>query len=215
MPLYYRRRDTAGSVLKWRLKGLAGAYANIFRAESLDDDYMDPDYMRSSRYAFEMLEGAFRRNYSDEIGEKAALRVLRATSRTYILYKYSLRIGLLLCFTFLLTVHGVATATLLQTLLYLSTRPLAWFNRGRGARVAERVLQYRVDSPRGTPAVRRALRAEISSIPAQALYSWRWKEHLEELLPVEEDVREIALKLANQYEGSLRDLTETSWSLAR
>jgi hypothetical protein len=209
------RRAQANSVLERRLKGLAGAYANIFRAESFDDDYLDPDYMRSSRHAFEMLAGAFRRNYIDEIGEKAALRVLRATSRTYILHKYFLRIGLLVCFPVLLHVHGVSTATLLQTLLYLSARPLAWLNRGRGARVAERVLQYRIDSPRGTPAVRRALRAEISSIPAQALYSWRWKEHLEELLPVEEDVREIALKLANQYEGSLRELTETSWALAR
>ena len=209
------RRARTNLLIERRLQHLAGVYANIFRPERYDDDFTNPDYASSSRQTFGALSRSFRGNYVEEIGEKAAWRVLRAMSRPYMVYKYSLRVGLFACFAFLLHAHWITTATLLQTLLYLSTRPLAWLNRGQVARVTERVLQYRPDPRSGMPAIRRALRAELSSIPARALDSCRWKEHLEELLPVEEDVREIALKLAIQYEGSIASLVTTSRALAR
>lgn len=198
-----------------RLKSLADVYANLFRPELFEDDFLDAEYAMSPRQAFELLAGSFRRNYIEEIGERAALRVLQTLCRPYLVHKYGLRTVLLTCFCVLLYAHGPSTAVLLQTLVYLVTRPLAWTNRGRGARSAERVLRYHSDVTGGTRAIRRALHSERSHIPARALHSRQWRKHLEELLPVEEDVREIALKLSDQYEGSLAELTETSRALAR
>lgn len=209
------RRSRTNLATARRLKSLADVYANIFRPERYEEDFLDSDYALSPRQAFEVLSSAFRRNYIEEIGEKAALRVLRALCRPYLVYKYVLRASLLICFSVLVYAYGNATAVLLQATIYLSTRPLAWMNRGRGARSAERILQYRIELPGGTRTIRRALRAERAHIPAKALHSHRWKEYLEELLPIEEDIREIALKLSDQYEGSLQELTETSRSLAR
>lgn len=209
-----RRNRTSLGIMR-QTKRLADVYVNVFRPEHFEEDFMEPEYAMSSRQAFEILSGAVRRNYVEEIGERAALRVLRAASRPYMLSKYALRVGVLSCIPVLLYAHGVATAVLLQTVVYLSTRPLAWKNRGRGARVADRILQHRIDLHGRERAVGRALAAELSHIPAKALHSRHWRDHLEKLLPTEEDVREIALKLSDQYEGSLKDLTETSRSLAR
>jgi len=196
-------------------KRLARVYVNVFRPESYEEEFMEPEHTMNSRQACEMLSGAVRLNYVEEIGERATLRVLRAASRPYMLRKYALRVGVLSCIPVLVYVHGAVTAVLLQTVIYLSTRPFAWKNRGRGARVAERILRHRIDLHGRERAVGRALAAELSHIPAKALHSRQWRDHLEKLLPTEEDVREIAVKLSDQYEGSLQDLTETSRALAR
>jgi hypothetical protein len=209
------REEKARRAALRRLNTLARVYVNIFRPERFDEDLIEPEYAMTSRQAFELLSSAFRRNFVDELGEQASLRVLQAATRQYLLSKYILRVALLAVLPVLLYVHGLATGVLLQTLLYLSTRPLAWTNRGRGARIAEHILSYRQDqlgSPRGT---RRALRRELPSIPAKALTSQRWKAQLHALLPRDEAVREIALKLADQYDGDMRALLETSVELAR
>lgn len=207
-----RRTDLA---VARRLNALARVYANVFRPERYDEDFMELEYSMSSRQAFEILRSAFRRNYVEEIGEKASLRVLQSAMRPYLVHKYALRTGVLSCIPVLVYAHGVSTGILLQTVIYLSTRPLAWKNRGRGARLAEGILQHRREIPGGRRGLRRALHSELSHIPARALHSQRWREHLEALLPREEAVRDIAVKLADQYEGSLKELAETSRALAR
>lgn len=209
------REEQARRVTMRRLNTLAHVYVNIFRPERFEEETIEPEYAMTSRQAFELLSVAFRRNYVDELGEQASLRVLQAATREYLLSKYVLRIGLLSALPVLVYAHGVTGAVFLQLLLYLSTRPLAWTNRGRGARIAEHILSYRRDqigSPRGT---RRALRRELPYIPAKALTSQRWKEQLHALLPRDEAVREIALKLADQYDGNMSALLETSVELAR
>lgn len=209
------REEKARRAALRRLNTLAHVYVNIFRPERFDEDLIEPEYAMTSRQAFELLSSAFRRNFVEELGEQASLRVLLAATREYLLSKYILRIGLLSVLPVLVYAHGVTGAVLPQALLYLSTRPLAWTNRGRGARIAEHILSYRRDqlgSPRGA---RRALRRELPSIPAKALTSQRWREQLHELLPEDEAVREIALKLADQYDGDMGALLETSVELAR
>lgn len=197
-----------------RLNTLARAYVNIFRPEHFVGDMLEPEYSMSPRQAFDMISSSFRRNYVDEIGERASLRVLRAVSRPYLVQKYAIRTGLLSCIPVLVYAHGVLTATLAQSVLYLATRPLTWKNRGRGAGLAERFMRYRGDLEGRGAAVRRALRSELDHVPASALLSPRWREHLEPLLPTEEDVLEIGLKLADQYDGTIGELIETSRALA-
>jgi hypothetical protein len=201
------------NALDRRLAALGRVYASLFRVDHYDLDLLEPEWTVSAQQAREMLKSAFQRNFVEDLGHKASLRMLRELTRTFFVTRYALRSTLLLSLPVLVQVHGLRVGMAAQTLLYLSSRPLALINRGRGVRIAEQILHNAVRPSAGS--VRRVLGSALGSIPARALMSRRWADHLLPLLPKDETTREIVVKLADQYDGDIAALIETSRELAR
>lgn len=199
-----------------RIGALSRVYASLLRPELFHDDYYDFEHALSPKQAAKLIGGAFERNYVDELGPRAAAALLATTSRRYFATRHGLRALLVTTLPTLIVVHGLRTGLLLQTVLYLASRPLAWTNRGRGGRCADTIARsLPANNPATAARIRRTLARHLDSIPAGAVLSDRWGERIVELLPAEEASREIAVKLADQYQGSIEDLVETSRALAR
>lgn len=189
-------------------------YVSLLRPELFYADHYDFEQSMSVRQAEQLVNGSYARNFVEELGPRAAAAVLERFSRRYISTLIALRLLLAASLPVLVHVHGIGTAIALQSILYLGSRPLAWVNRRHGARCAETIA--RTWSGRvGIPHVQRTLSRHLSGIPANAIVSELWGKHIVDALPCEEDVREISLKLADQYAGSVADLIETSRALAR
>jgi len=201
--------------LERRIAALARVYTSVLRPERLEQSLFEPEYTMSPRQARDMLWHALRRSHVEEIGMTATARVVRAATRDYLVRRHALRALASGAGPLLLLAHGIRTGLLLWALVYLSTRPLAWMNRGRGARVAERILRRSHEPAAPVVRTRRALGRSLGSIPAGALCSALWGRDITAVLPDDEAVRDIAVKLADQYQGSVDDLLETSRALAR
>ena len=195
-----------------RITHLANVYTSVLRPEGLERNFFE-DSMHP-RQARELLHHAVGRSLVDELGPLAAARIVRAATNGYLLRRYALRMLVLTSLPTLVTIHGLRAGILLQGVVYLTTRPLTWLNRGRGSRIAERLMRHEPAAATGAAALRRALGRSLTSIPAAAVHSHRWGDAIVANLPPDEAVREIAIKLADQYHGSVDELVETSRALA-
>jgi len=202
--------------MTWRLRVLAGAHAGLLSLfyEDEEDQTDLLEYGLPSRRVQEILTRRFHDRYITDLGEEVSLAILRRAMRPYLVVKRSLRAALILGLLATPLLYGWIGGVLTQTAAYLVTRPLSWYNRGRGTRLSRVISGQDTGALLSDRRLRRALRARHASIPARTLRSEHWGMVLVSTLPVDEAVRDIASQLAEEYDGSVADLIETSRALA-
>lgn len=217
------RRETVETVhlsrrnsTRRRLAALGRVQAALLRPGMLDSRRDDVEDTISPKQAEQRIRRGYEQNFVDELGPDAAGALLGVMTVRYLAVHHALRLLVVAALPTLLWIHPVRTALALHVAAYLVTRPLAWLNRGRGARCAGAVIVVGAPAPLARPrAARRALARNLASIPAAAVASLRWGPHLTGLLDIDEGAHEIAVKLADQFDGTVADLIETSRALAR
>lgn len=118
--------------------------------------------------------------------------------------------------------YGVPKGFMLWLGVYMLTRPAVWFVRRSLLCLADAILRKQIltvgDSIYGrlvSRCFRYALLKNIKHIPAKSLTDDVYSKTSRSFLPVSAEVREIALKLADEFDGSLADLITSSTILSR
>lgn len=118
--------------------------------------------------------------------------------------------------------YGVLIGFIIWLGVYIATRPVIWFIRKSLLCLAESILRRQILTLGETVygrlvsrCFRYALLKNIKHIPAKSLINNIYSKTSMDFLPDNLEAREIALKLADQFDGSLADLITSSTILAQ
>ena len=121
-----------------------------------------------------------------------------------------------------ISTYGVPRGFALWLGVYIATSPVVFFIRKSLLCLAESIVRRQILTLGGTlygrlvaRCFRYALLKNIKHIPAKSLVDTIYSKTSIDFLPDNLEAREIALKLADQFDGSLADLIAASTILAR
>lgn len=186
--------------------------------ERADDMLMGHDHFDD---VLERLTGAYSA-YDRVLGVRAAEAALALYIRPLLLARIFVKV---LQITVLITgirVYGVMAGLACWLLVYILTRPVVWFVRRSLLCLSESITRRQIltlgENVYGRLMSRcshYSLLKNANSIPGKSLVNGVYSKTFVDFLPKNQEVREVALKLADQYEGSLADLVACSKILAQ
>ncbi len=210
------RRQPDRVALK-QLRWLTSAYTRVHHPDMVGSDWEEGDYLPLGHpaHTFDALDFSFTSRYAQPLGMCAAEQVLSRRTRGLRLRRLVRRWGLVTGATVGSVFLGLLWAYLPWLLVVVLGLVLAASERLTATRIVETLQDGRAELLLDTNALQGILRRHLDSIPASTLNHPDWGACLMGCMTSDEAEQEMLRALADEFDGSVRDLQVTVALLAR